>query len=95
MENTIKTVRDLCNVYGGGCLTNDRGNACGGACYTAEDADDDIMDTDITVVSESDDADAWELARNAAKLNNCDMPTIVCVGDRKSGDNGHQMIYAV
>lgn len=95
MEKTIETVRDLCDVYGGGCLTNDRGNGCGGAGYIAEDADDDIMDTAIETVDEYDDAEAWELARNAAELNDCDMPTIVCVGYRKSGDNGHQMIYAV
>lgn len=96
---TIKTISDLQAIYDGGIIANDRGNGSGGPQYiTKSEARGDESDegiTPITVVSESDDQDAWDLAVYAAKMLGLPTPTIVAVGMRQSGDNSHQMIYAV
>lgn len=96
-KQNINTVRDLCAVYGGGCIRNDRGNGAGGPSYIAEDSDDDMMDRYISVVTEDDDPDAWRLAREAAEAIGTDRPTIVCV-EEPEGDpncNPYQAIFSV
>lgn len=92
----IHSVSDLARIYGGGIITNDRGNGCGGPGYIGEDEVDD-QDDDLDQVAEEQDPDAWRLAREAAILQGLDAPTIVCVGRRdfSVGTNPHQTIYAV
>jgi hypothetical protein len=94
MSPTIRTVADLAAVYNGGVIYTDRGNGSGGPSYIPEDELDRHADP-LTQVAEQDDPEAWDLARDAARLQSQPAPTIVCVGPRASGDNGHQAIYAV
>jgi hypothetical protein len=42
-----------------------------------------------------DDAEAWQLARDAHQSYGMEEPVIVCVGERQSGDNGYQAIYSI
>lgn len=96
-------------ILGDSLVYADRGNGCGGAGY--EDATDvynkfereEREDEDLTSVSENDDAEAWELARDAFRdlgLNPAEI-SAVYVGERvteengRSVPNGHQMIYAI
>lgn len=92
----ITTVGALCDIYGGGCVTNDRGNGSAGPGFIWDCHADCDASERITQVSAEDDPEAWELAIESAQSNGCDYPTIVCVSDRDDTvNNGHQMIYAV
>jgi hypothetical protein len=95
LENRLETItlRELGNRHGGGVYYNDRGNGSGGPGYTGED---DLDDTPVTIVTEDEDPEAWELARDAAEALDLDTPTIVAVGDFDSSlSNPYQRIYAV
>lgn len=93
----------LLQIIGDSLIHNDRGNGCGGAGY--EDASDvhneierdEREDENLTSVTESEDAEAWELARGAFRAFDLDPASIraVYLGERGEGDNGHQMIYAI
>lgn len=88
-------------IMGDSLIHTDRGNGCGGPGY--EDSTDvaneieleDRDDEDLTLVTTSDDAEAWDLARDAFRACDLDPSTIraVAVGERADGDNGHQVIY--
>lgn len=88
-------------ILGESLVHNDRGNGCGGPGY--EDATDvhnnieseDREDEDLTLILESEDAEAWELARDAFRAVGLDPATVRCVavGERDEGDNAHQMVY--
>lgn len=90
-------------VMGDSIVHNDRGNGCGGAGY--EDATDvyneiqreEREDEDLTSVTKGEDAQAWELAKEAFQALKLDPSSIraVYVGERADGDNGHQIIYVV
>lgn len=79
-------------------ITNGRGNGCGGPGFIKlQDWGD--MTEEVTEVDEEDDAEAWELARDACEAHGCPEPTRVFVGVRAcKGEfydpSGHQMIYA-
>ena len=109
LDTKIETLFALVSLHRGSTLIhNDRGNGCGGPGY--EDATDVLNeiereereDEDLTEVT-ADDAEAWELARdayNALGLNPSGI-SAVYVGQRVTEENGqpvtngHQMIYAV
>lgn len=98
-QTELSTV--LRQILGDSIIHTDRGNGCAGAGY--EDATDvvneidreDRDDEDLTLVLESEDAEAWDLARDAFRDVHLDPSTIraVAVGERADGDNGHQVIY--
>lgn len=97
----------LRDIAGDSLVHNDRGNGCGGPDY--EDATDVLAEIDreerddesLTLVTEDEDAEAWDLARDAFRALGLDPATIrrVLVGLRLTEvngqpvDNGHQMIY--
>lgn len=93
ITKTISILSELRAAVSGGIVTNDRGNGCGGPGYVAEGDPCDADADTVSVVSESDDPEAWKLARVALRAHKLDCePELVAVGDRS--DSGHQMIFA-
>lgn len=98
-QTSLSTVAEA--ITGDSLVYNDRGNGCGGPGYEESGDVADAIDReeregeDLTLVTESEDAEAWTLARDAFRLLNLDPQTIrsVAVGERAEGDNGHQMVY--
>lgn len=94
----IKTLSDLQSLYDGGIVTNDRGNGAAGPMYLEEQevrgTDSELGDVEITMVTEDEDPQAWELARDAHRDHKLPAPTLVAVGRRMPGDNGHQDIFS-
>lgn len=104
------SLSDLLREFAGDTLVhNDRGNGCGGPGY--EDATDVLAEIEreereddcLTPVAETEDAEAWALARDAFRALGLDPATIrqVLIGQRLTEvngqpvDNGHQMVYAI
>lgn len=99
--SNYKTLSDLVrDISGCSLIHNDRGNGCGGPGY--ESADEVLReiedgDRDDESIAEAEDAEAWDLARDAytaCGLNPAGI-SAVYLGERADGDNGHQTIYAV
>jgi hypothetical protein len=84
------TVKQLAEIYGGGVITNDRGNGCGGPGYINEN---EVDETEIKAVTQSEDYAAWVLAKDACRAYSREQPEIVCVGEAK--DMGYQIIYCI
>lgn len=90
-------------AYDASLIHNDRGNGCGGPGYEeptdvmveieTRDREDEVVES----VTESEDPEAWRLARDAFAAVKLDPSTVTAVylGERKEGDNGHQIIYAI
>ena len=92
----IATLEEMQDVYGGGVVTNDRGQGSGGPNYLSESEIADMPETPVEQVSEADDPEAWELARYAHEACELGAPVIVCVGEPDAQrDNPHQIIYSV
>jgi len=93
----METVEDMYSLFGAGIITNDRGQGCGGPGFLSEYSvieDEDIANTPVIPVTEAEDMEAWELARDAVDANEVDMDiTVVCVGE--ATDDGYQIIYAI
>lgn len=98
------TLRDLFRDAPGSIIRTDRGNGCAGPVLigTEDDLEDDALDEELTKVTEEQDPDAWHLAREALAVARTGSgtgapggrePTIVAIGKRGEGDNGHQTIY--
>ena len=99
--SNYKTLSELArDISGCSLIHNDRGNGCG--CPGYESADEALReiedgDRDDENITEADDAEAWDLARDAyaaCGLNPAGV-SAVYLGERKPGDNGHQMIYVI
>ena len=92
----VSDIRGCCLIH------NDRGNGCGGP--GREDATDvfhsiargEREDEPLTE-AEDDDVEAWELAREAFRAHGLNPGglSLVYLGARKGGDNGHQVVFAV
>ena len=95
----ISTLSDLQAIHDGGIVTNDRGNGAAGPMYLEEQEvrgmDSELGDVEITMVTEEEDPQAWELARDAHRAHKLPAPEMVGVGKRMPGDNGHQDIFSV
>lgn len=86
------TVGEFRKAAAGGVVTNDRGNGCGGAGYIAEhDEDTGSNDDIVSTVTEDEDPEAWQLAREACK--DLDLPDALEVVAVRHGDNGYEEIY--
>lgn len=90
-------------ALGEAIVHNDRGNGCAGpGSETANEVELEVAfgerdDVELTQVLEDEDAEAWELSREAFRLLGLDPSTVraVLVGERDAGDNGHQTIYSI
>jgi len=93
-DTTTLTIRQMLARVSGGLVTNDRGNGSGGPGYIHEDeTDSDVLATEVSLVSESDDLEAWQLAREAADAVDSGDIELVAVTARHAPSD-HQMIYA-
>ena len=104
-ESELSTVCE--HLAGLSLVHTDRGNGCGGPGY--EDATDvrheidreDREDESLTQLTQSEDPEAWDLARGAFRALGLDPATVsrVWIGERltevngQPETNGHQMIY--
>ena len=99
--SNYRTLSELVrDISGCSLIHNDRGNGCGGTgCESADDVLREIEDgdRDDESITEAEDAEAWDLARDAytaCGLNPAGI-SAVYLGERNPGDNGHQMIYVI
>jgi len=94
MATTIKTLADVlgtAQVDGRQfAYSNDRGNGCGGPHSIAVDEAPEYTDVPVTEVQADEDPEAWRLAWEALQ----GAPERVWVGERGTGSNPHQMVYA-
>jgi len=90
------TIREALPLSCGGIVTNDKGQGAGGPGYIEEGLpghSEEVLDTRIFLRTESENPEAWELARagfSAFPIKS--EPEWVAVGDES--EDGHQMIYA-
>ena len=101
--SSYKTLSELVrDISGCSLIRIDRGNGCGGPGYESADdvlreIEDGVRDDESITEAEAEDAEAWGLARDAytaCGLNPAGV-SAVYLGERKPGDNGHQMIYVI
>jgi hypothetical protein len=105
LEMVVRDVAELVSGVGGNCLVlNDRGQGSAGpSSLDLDDIDAETLSAHVDEVSEDEDPQAWELARDAyaTLIGAGHAPTRVWAGepDHGSGEflqsNPHQTIYAI